>query len=288
MRFNWKTPFILSNHNSRIFYCLANRVFKSLERGANLRAISPDLTSTGKGTGTALSESPRDPNILYAGTDDGNLWVTTNGGTDWKKARIKGLKGKHRVSSIEASRFATGRCYVTLDGHYYDDDAPHVYMTDDSGKTWKAIDKGLPTGPARVIREDVSNANLLYLGTEFGVWVSLDRGETWMRLNNNLPHVAVHEIAVHPTAGEIVAGTHGRSLWILGRSRAAANHERGARRSNDLVPSQDGRVVARRHRQTVLRTAELSGRESNDGRPDLLCPEGGRQAGDADHQRCRR
>ncbi|MDP6444099.1 MAG: PDZ domain-containing protein [Pirellulaceae bacterium] len=215
LRFNWKTPFVLSNHNSKIYYCLANRVFKSLERGDNLRVISPNLTATDRGTGTALAESSRNPNVLYAGTDDGNLWATTDGGTQWKKLRIKGLKGKHRVSSIEASRYSDGRAYVTFDGHYYDDDAAHVYATEDFGKTWQAIDTGLPSGSARVVREDARSDNVLYLGTEFGIWVSLDRGQRWVRLNNNLPHVAIHEIAVHPTASEIVAGTHGRSLWAL-------------------------------------------------------------------------
>ncbi len=215
LRFNWKTPYILSNHNPKIFYCFANRVFKSLEQGDKLRPISPELTSYVQGTGTAISESPVNPNVLYAGTDDGNLWSTTDGGVKWNKLRIKGLKGAKRVSSIEASRFNERRAYATLDGHYYDDDAPHVFTTEDYGKTWKAIDRGLPSGSARVLREDIVNPNVLYLGTEFGIWTTVDRGQTWIRLNNNLPHVAVHEIAVHPTAGEIVAGTHGRSLWIL-------------------------------------------------------------------------
>ncbi len=215
LRFNWKTPYILSHHNPKIFYCFANRVFKSLEQGDKLRGISPELTSNKQGTGTAIAESPRNPNVLYAGTDDGNLWATTDGGVKWNKLKLKQLKGPKRVSSIEASRFDERRAYATFDGHYYDDDAPHVLVTEDYGKTWKAIDKGLPSGSARVLREDQSNPNVLYLGTEFGIWTTIDRGQTWIRLNNNLPHVAVHEIAVHPTAGEIVAGTHGRSLWIL-------------------------------------------------------------------------
>lgn len=214
-RFNWKTPFLLSHHNSRIFYCAGTRVYKSLNRGTALRVISPQVTSTPKGTSTALAESPRDPRVLYVGTDDGNLYGTRDGGNKWTKLNITGLKGTRRVNSIEPSRFVTGRCYVVLDGHYYDSDAPEVWVTEDYGKTWKSLNANLPKRNTRVLREDVKNPNLLYLGTEFGIYASIDRGNDWTRINNNLPYVAVHEIAVHPTAGEIVAGTHGRSIWIL-------------------------------------------------------------------------
>ena len=214
-RFNWKTPFLLSHHNSRIFYCTGNRVFKSLDRGTNLRAISPDLTTSKQGTGTALAESPLNADVLYAGTDDGNLWATTDGGSNWQKLKIDGISGKGRVNTIETSRFKEGRAYVVFDAHYYDDDNPYVFVTEDFGKTWKSLRANLPTGTTRVLREDIENENLLYLGTEFAIYASIDRGNDWTRLNNNLPHVAIHEIAIHPTAGEIVAATHGRSLWIL-------------------------------------------------------------------------
>ncbi len=215
LRFNWKTPFLLSPHNPRIFFCAGNRVYRSLNRGQGLEAISPDLTRTPKGTCTALAQSPRDANLLFAGTDDGNLWMTTDGGSQWEKLTVPLIPGPRRVNSIELSRFESGRAYVVYDGHYYDDDEPYVIVTEDRGTTWKSLRQNLPTGTTRVLREDVSNPNLLLLGTETGIWVSLDRGDHWNRLNNNLPHVAVHEIAIHPTAGEIVAATHGRSLWIL-------------------------------------------------------------------------
>src|SRR5262249_57922547 len=115
----------------------------------------------------------------------------------------------------EASRFLEGRAYVVFDAHRSDDEEPYIYVTEDYGQTWKSLRANLPTGPTRVLREDVDNSSLLYLGTEFACWVSVDRGRYWTKLNNNLPTVAVHEIAVHPTAGEIVAATHGRSLWVL-------------------------------------------------------------------------
>lgn len=121
------------------------------------------------------------------------------------------------ISSLEASKFAGGRCYVTFDGHRSNDDAPHVFVTEDYGKTWASIQGNLPmsAGSTRVIREDVRNQNVLYLGCEFSAWVSIDRGKTWTKMNNNLPTVSVHEFAISRAAGEMVAATHGRSLWIL-------------------------------------------------------------------------
>ncbi len=127
------------------------------------------------------------------------------------------IPGPRWVSSIEPSHFKKGRVYVTLDGHRSDDDHPYVLVSEDYAATWRSLVANLPAnvGSTRVIREDLDNENLLYLGTEFGIWVTIDRGTSWTRLNGNLPTVAVHEVAIHPTAGEIVAATHGRSLWIL-------------------------------------------------------------------------
>ncbi|HEV3204156.1 MAG TPA: PDZ domain-containing protein [Gemmataceae bacterium] len=215
-RFNWNSPFILANQNSKIYYCAGNFVFRSLDRGNDLRAISPEITRTDKGSATALAESPRNPNVLYVGTDDGNLWVTKDGGKEWTNITTKvGLAGARCVATIEPSRHADGRCYVAFDGHRQDDDNPLVYETEDFGQTWKPLRANLPWGSTRCLREDISNPNLLFVGTEFAVWVSVDRGTSWTRLNNNLPTVAVHDFAIHPTAGEMVAATHGRSLWIL-------------------------------------------------------------------------
>lgn len=215
-RFNWNTPFLLSNHNSKIVYAGGNYVFRSLKQGDDMRPISPEISRTGRGTATALAESPRNPDILWAGTDDGNLWVSKDNGVKWVNVAGKvGLPGPRCVASIEASRHADGRAYVTFDGHRSDDDEPYVYVTEDFGETWKSLRGSLPTGSTRVLREDIKNKDLLFLGTEFACWVSADRGASWTKLNNNLPTVAVHEFAIHPTAGEMVAATHGRSLWVL-------------------------------------------------------------------------
>jgi hypothetical protein len=120
------------------------------------------------------------------------------------------------VSTIEASRFAEGRAYVCFDAHRSNDDKPYVYVTEDFGATWKPLMGTLPAfGSSRCLREDVQNRDLLFCGTEFGIFASINRGGHWTRISNNLPTVAVHELAIHPTAGEMVAATHGRSLWVV-------------------------------------------------------------------------
>ncbi|MBA4188973.1 MAG: hypothetical protein C0467_13330 [Planctomycetaceae bacterium] len=220
LRYNWNTPFILSSHNPNIFYCGSQYVCRSIMRGADLKAISPDMTASKKGTLTAIAESPKNADVLWAGTDDGNVWITRDGGTKWEnvldKLKAAGLAGPRWVATIEPSKAVEGRCYVCLDAHRSNDDKPYVYVTEDFGATWKSITGNLPPfGSTRMVREDITNPNVLYCGTEFGIWVSLNRGAAWANINNNLPTVAVHEVAQPTTASEIVVGTHGRSVWIL-------------------------------------------------------------------------
>ena len=220
LRFNWNTPFILSNHNSSVFYCGAQYVFRSIARGDNLKAVSPELTRTPKGSMTALAESAKNADVLWAGTDDGYLWVTKDGGQNWtnvtENVKKAGLPGFRWVSTIEPGAKVEGRCYVCFDAHRSDDDKPYLFVTEDYGATWKPIASNLPAfGSTRCLREDITASDVLYCGTEFGVWVSINRGESWAKLNNNLPTVAVHEIAQPTTAGELVIATHGRGIWIL-------------------------------------------------------------------------
>jgi len=214
-RFNWNTPFILSAANSRIFYAAGNYVFRSLDRGARLEKISPEITLTKRGSATALAESPRDPGVLYVGTDDGALWATRDGGREWTEiGRNLDLPAPRWVATIEASRFADGRVYVCLDGHRSDDDDPYVMVSEDYGKSWKSLRGNLPRGSTRCLRESPFNEKVLLVGTEFALFASADRGGHWNTLNTNLPTVAVHEVAFHPTNGDVVVATHGRSLWI--------------------------------------------------------------------------
>ncbi len=467
-RFNWKTPFILSPHNSRIHYSAGNYVFRSFNRGTAVEAISPEITNTNQGSGSAIAESPVRAGVLYVGTTDGALWVTQNGGQTWepifhvpapaepaaetpatdkaaedavktettqaetgaaeeakaeeakseevKSEEMKAEEGKVEetkteeakteevqttdpltgewdgrfstsdgaiagefeltltlaasgevlgrissddgaldmsdgafnrekselrftietpmgpiqplfelkdnqltarvplptgevltisatkrppvrslvrtsldpaqetaaaatqetaaaaqeatpaaaqestaeaakpapgslasfmpgprwVSSIEASRFAAGRCYITLDGHRSNDDQIYVFATEDFGKTWRSLRANLPAtaGIAWVIREDIANQDVLYLGCEMSTWVSIDRGLSWTKFST-LPTVAVHELAQHPTSGELIAGTHGRSIWVLDvTSLRQMTAEGVARAANMLRPNQ--------------------------------------------------
>lgn len=219
LRFNWNTPFILSNHNPSIFYCGAQYVFRSVKKGDSLKQISPDLTRSKKGSMTAINESPRTPDVLWAGTDDGNLWVSKDGGAKWDNVSANlvkaGVPGPRWVATIEPSRDKDGRCYVVLDGHRSDDDKPYVMATEDFGATFTSLNANLPAVcTTRVLREDITTPDTLYLGTEFGAWVSINRGASWAKLGGNLPTVPVHEFAQPTVAADLVAATHGRSVWV--------------------------------------------------------------------------
>ncbi|MDA7951586.1 MAG: hypothetical protein MPJ24_08865 [Pirellulaceae bacterium] len=219
-RFNWKTPFILSPHNPRIYYTAGTYVFKSSDYGNDLRCISPRITLTQEGNGaTALAVSPLNPDVLYVGTEDGAVWVTRDGGANWKEIHDKlGMDYVGYIGSLEASRYAEGRCYISVDTHRSDKDVPHVYVTEDFGETWKPLmnESGIDSfGNSRCLREDTQNPNLLFLGTEFAAYASIDRGKSWTKINGDLPTVAIHDFAISDKAAELVAGTHGRSLWIM-------------------------------------------------------------------------
>ncbi|MHB1222986.1 MAG: WD40/YVTN/BNR-like repeat-containing protein [Gemmatimonadaceae bacterium] len=242
MRFNWNTPFFLSPHNPSVFYAAGNRVLKSIHRGDDLYPISPDLskqdaakiristTTTGGitndatgaetyGTVTTLAESYVRPGLLYAGTDDGNVWLTRNDGAEWENltGRFPGLPADAYVVRIEPSHADSATFYVAFDNHRVGDFAPYLYVSTDYGRTFRPIVDGLPTGGAdflHVVREDPTNPDLLYVGTDVGVHVSLDRGAHWQRFMTGLPTVPVHDLKIHPRDHELIAATHGRSIWI--------------------------------------------------------------------------
>jgi len=238
-RFNWSSPFIISSNNSNRVYFGSNHLFKSDDRGDSWEIISPDLTTndkklrntsdggglTNSNTGgenhftiITISDTPLDPDVIWIGTDDGNVQVTKNNGLVWEnvKLNIENIPEKIWVSRVEASKHKKGRAYVTFDNHRFDDNKPYVFKTEDYGKTWENITSNLPEKYSiYVIKEDYLNPKLLFIGSEATVHVSINQGENWKKLNFNLPTVAIHDLVIHPREGDIIVGTHGRSIWVM-------------------------------------------------------------------------
>jgi photosystem II stability/assembly factor-like uncharacterized protein len=242
LRWNWDTPLFISPHNPDVLYTGANMVFRSGDRGHSWTAISGDLTTgadrdtfslmgvqgkdikISKNDGissypnlTALAESPKRAGLLYAGAEDGSVQVTRDGGKSWQNVSNKfgAVKGMY-VSRITPSAADEGTVYLTFDNHRENDYDPYVFVSTDSGNTWRSITSNLPKGQAvHCITEDLKNPNVLYVGTEFGLFVSLDRGAHWTRMRSNLPTVPIYEITQHPRDNDLILATHGRSIWIL-------------------------------------------------------------------------
>jgi photosystem II stability/assembly factor-like uncharacterized protein len=219
-RFNWLSPILISNHAPNRIYMGTNKMLRSVDKGERWAEISPDLSNREHthsnvpfATITSIDESPFTPNILYAGTDDGNVWVTTNAGHSWDK--ISSVLPNKWVSRIVASKYKKKRVYLTLNGFREDDFKTYIFMSEDFGLNWESLKNNLPDEPVNVIREDPQNQEILYIGTDLGVYISLDRGEYWYSLKNNLPTNAVHDLQVHPREQEIIIGTHGRGVFLL-------------------------------------------------------------------------
>jgi photosystem II stability/assembly factor-like uncharacterized protein len=241
LRFNWNTPIHVSPTQKGTLYIGAQFLFCSHDQGQTWERISPDLTTndpekqrqeqsggvtvdnSSAETHTtifAIAESPRDPNIIWVGTDDGNLQVTRDGGKNWTNVvgNILGLPKNAWVSSVDPGHFSDGIAYATFDLHMFGDMRPYAYKTTDFGRTWTSIlseDNPL-RGYAHVIKEDLVNKDLLFVGTEFGLWVSLDGGQQWAQYKGgNFPNVAVRDLAIHPRDHDLVIATHGRGIWII-------------------------------------------------------------------------
>jgi photosystem II stability/assembly factor-like uncharacterized protein len=233
-RFQWTYPILVSPNDPKTLYVGANVVFRSRDEGEHWDVISPDLTrhdpktlgpSGGPitkdqtsveyyGTIFTIAESPKESGVLWTGSDDGLVFVSRDGGKSWNNVTPKDLAPFSRISLIEASPHRPGSAFVAANRYQLDDLRPYAWRTDDYGATWKRIDSGIPpTSFMRVVREDPERADLLYAGTERGVWVSFDGGGHWRSLQRNLPPVPVHDLAVKE--GDLVAATHGRSFWIL-------------------------------------------------------------------------
>lgn len=219
LRYNWNTPVVLSKHNPDIVYFGANKLFRSMDRGQHWTAISDDLTVTKNrgdvpfATITSVSESPKQFGLIWAGTDDGQVWVTTGNGNDWRNVSAS-LPGKW-VSRVVASSHLRDRAYLSMNAYREDSITPYLWVSEDLGKSWKSIVANLPQETINVVREDPVNENVLYVGTDRSVYVSLDRGQSWQVMNAGLPNVPVHDLVVHPRDRELVAGTHGRSAYVM-------------------------------------------------------------------------
>ncbi len=219
LRYNWNTPVILSPHNKDIIYYGANKLFRSFDKGETWHAISKDLTQSLKygdvpyATITSISESPLEFGRLVVGTDDGLVWASKDGGVKWANVSKK-LPKKLWVSRVIASKHNKNDLWLTLNNYRNDDIESYVYYSNNFGKKWKPISKGLPNEAVNVIKEDPNTKGLIYLGTDKGLYFSFDYGKNWTTLGANLPTVPVHDLIVHPRDKELVVATHGRSMWI--------------------------------------------------------------------------
>ena len=241
LRFNWNTPIHMSPNEKGTIYIGAQFLFRSRDHGQSWERISPDLTTNDpekqkqeeSGGVTvdnssaemhtsiySISESPKNGQIIWVGTDDGNVQITRDGAKTWTNvvANVAELPKNSWVSTVEASRFDEATAYATFDRHTFGDMKPYAYKTTDYGKTWTSLnvqENGV-LGYAHVIKEDTVDPNLLFLGTEFGLWISVDGGQRWAQYKaSNFPAVAVRDLVVHPRASDLVLATHGRGIWII-------------------------------------------------------------------------
>ncbi len=241
LRFNWNTPIHLSPNETGTVYIGAQFLFRTRDHGQSWDRISPDLSTNDPAkqkqeesggvtvdnseaemhtTIYSISESPRNGQVIWAGTDDGNLQITRDGGKTWNNvvSHVPNLPKASWVSWVEASRYEEGTAYATFDRHTFGDMAPYVYKTTDFGQTWTPIVSSTSgiRGYAHVIKEDTVSSRLLFLGTEFGLWVSIDGGTQWAQYKGaDFPNVAVRDLVVHPRESDLIVGTHGRGIWIV-------------------------------------------------------------------------
>lgn len=221
LRGQWLAPFILSPHNPDMIYHGMQHLFLSLDRGSTWKRISPDLTYNDPGksgdisyqTIFTISESPLKFGLIYAGTDDGRIHITKNGGKNWKEI-TSGLVKNKWISRVVASKYKMSRVYLTQNGKRDDDFAPYVWKSEDFGNSWTSIAANISIGPVNVIREDPLNEKILYVGTDTGVYTSTDRGKSWSVLGD-LPTVYVHDLVIHSRDNILIIATHGRGIWAL-------------------------------------------------------------------------
>jgi photosystem II stability/assembly factor-like uncharacterized protein len=222
LRGQWVAPFIISPHNPSYIYHGMQYLFHSKDRGDTWERISPDMTYNIQSelgdipyqTIFSISESPLKYGLIYVGTDDGKVHVTKNGGKTWKEI-MKGLPYRKWISRIVASAFDLSTVYMTQNGKRDDDFATYVWKSTDYGENWEDISGNIPLGPVNVIREHPRNRNVLFVGTDIGVYVTTDGGKTWNVLGENLPSTFVHDLIIHPRDNILVIATHGRGMWAM-------------------------------------------------------------------------
>ena len=241
LRFSWNTPIQISPNEKGTMYMGAQFLYRTRDHGQSWERISPDLSTNNpekqkqeesggvtidnssaetNNTIYTISESPKNGQIIWCGTDDGNVQVTRDSGKTWTNltSKIAGIGGAPLTSWVEASRYDEGTAYVTFDAHMNGDIKPYLFKTEDYGATWKQLDTAASgvRGYAHVIKEDTVNPKLLFLGTEFGLWISNDGGLRWAQYTgSNFPDVGVRDIVVHPKTSDLVIATHGRGIWII-------------------------------------------------------------------------
>ncbi len=257
-RFNWNAPIVESSHDPKVIFFGGNVLFRTSNYGQSWDVISPDLTTNDKSkqqssggpivvdntaaefhcTIIAISESPLDPNVIWVGTDDGNIQVTQDGGKTWTNVvkNIALLPANTWIQQLEASHYDRGTVHVAIDRHRDDDPAPYVYKSTDFGKTWTKISGNLPAvGWAWAVREDPKVKGLIYVGTETGFYASWDGGNRYASLRNNLPPVAVNDFFIHPRENDLVIGTHGRGAWVIDDISAIQNLATAMNAPSDLT-----------------------------------------------------
>ena len=242
LRWNWDTPLFMSPHDPKIIYAAGNKLYRSANRGITWEGVGPDLTTNGnrdevvtmglKGSDITIAkndgiqawptiisfgESPKRPGLLYAGTDDGNLQISRDTGRSWTNItdKVTGLPKGIWISEVVPSRFEEGTVYLTADGHRNNDFESYIFVSKDFGQTWQSAVANLKGESVKTLTEDQKNPDVLYIGTETGLFVSLDRAKSWRRVKANLPTVRIDEITLHPRDNAMVLATHGRTIWIL-------------------------------------------------------------------------
>ena len=238
LRFNWNTPLVQSPTRAGVLYYGSQYLHRSLDRGESWQRISPDLTtddpkrqrqaqsgglsrdnSTAENNATiyTIAESPLDHDLIWVGSDDGRVHVTRDGGAHWVdlSGKFDAVPRGTWVSRVEASPHQAGTALISFDGHRSRDFQTYVYRSDDYGNSWQRLNTESVEGYAWVVRQDLVNPDLLFLGTEFGLWVSIDGGNSWARFKENLPKVAVHDLVIHPREHDLIVATHGRGIYIV-------------------------------------------------------------------------